>query len=261
MQVTALGRRVSLTVKQVLAALLEQAADVEWDEQLGPERVAVQVTGQSKGPLQNRHQQKATGGGLAVPTLDLVGSTEAQFPVMHNFFFPVPSSTQNLSFPDQGSNPSPPAVEVLSLNHWTCQGNPTYVNIVLRNNVILKNLPPKMRQNQLKKKKRPTYLYRRYIGDRKFSEHYLLKKKSDRASTCTECLHGTSEVSGQQMEVPENGGRVGESVTFCSTPGILNWGNAPLPGDTSKIWRHFWLTQEGVPLWAETRDAVGLYIL
>ena len=176
-QVTALGRRVSLTVKQVLAALLEQAADVEWDEQLGPERVAVQVTGQSKGPLQNRHQQKATGGGLAVPTLDLVGSTEAQFPVMHNFFFPVPSSTQNLSFPDQGSNPSPPAVEVLSLNHWTCQGNPTYVNIVLRNNVILKNLPPKTRQNQLKKKKRPTYLYRRYIGDRKFSEHYLLKKK------------------------------------------------------------------------------------
>ena len=56
-QVTALGRRVSLTVKQVLAALLEQAADVEWDEQLGPERVAVQVTGQSKGPLQNRHQR------------------------------------------------------------------------------------------------------------------------------------------------------------------------------------------------------------
>ena len=56
-------------------------------------------------------------------------------------------------------------------------------------------------------------------------------------------------------------GRVGESVTFCSTPGILNWGNAPLPGDTSKIWRHFWLTQEGEPLWAETKDAVGLYIL
>ena len=153
-QVTALGRRVSLTVKQVLAALLEQAADVEWDEQLGPERVAVQVTGQSKGPLQNRHQQKATGGGLAVPTLDLVGSTEARsFRLCTTFFFPVPSSMQNLSFPDQGSNPSPAAVEVLSLNHWTCQGNPTYVNIVLRNNIILKHLPPKMRQNQLKKKK------------------------------------------------------------------------------------------------------------
>ena len=87
-QVTALGRRVSLTVKQVLAALLEQAADVEWDEQLGSERVAVQVTGQSKGPLQNRHQQKATGGGLAMPTLDLVGSTETQsFLLCTTFFF------------------------------------------------------------------------------------------------------------------------------------------------------------------------------
>lgn len=66
----------SLTVKQVLAALLEQAADVERDEELGPERVAIQVTGQRKGTLQNRHQQKATGRGLAMPTLDLVGSTE-----------------------------------------------------------------------------------------------------------------------------------------------------------------------------------------
>lgn len=51
---------------------------------------------------------------------------------MHNFFFfffLVPSSMQNLSFPDQGLNPRPTAVEVLSSNHWTCQGNPTYVNL------------------------------------------------------------------------------------------------------------------------------------
>ena len=89
MQVTALGRGVPLTVKQVLAALLEQAADVEWDEQLGPERVAVQVTGQSKGPLQNRHQQKATRGSLAMPTLDLVGSAETQSLLLctTSFFF------------------------------------------------------------------------------------------------------------------------------------------------------------------------------
>ena len=113
-QGTALGSGVSLTVKEVLAALLEQAANVEWDEQLGPERVAVQVTGQSKGPLQNRHQQKATGGGLAVPTLDLVGSTETQsFLLCTTPFFFL----------------SPPAVEVLSLNHRTCQRNPIYVNL------------------------------------------------------------------------------------------------------------------------------------
>lgn len=65
-----------LTVKQVLTALLEQTADVERDEELGPEWVAIQITGQCKGTLQHRHQQKATGGGLAVPTLDLAENTE-----------------------------------------------------------------------------------------------------------------------------------------------------------------------------------------
>lgn len=49
-------RGVSLTVKQVLTALLEQTADVEWDEELGSERIAIQVTGQSKGTFQNRDQ-------------------------------------------------------------------------------------------------------------------------------------------------------------------------------------------------------------
>ena len=154
---------------------------------------------------------------------------------MHNFFFFLyQAAWQNLSFPDQGSNPSPPAVEVLSLNHWTCQGNPRYVNVVLRNNVILKNLPPKMRQSQLKKKKRPTYLYRRYIGDRKFSENYLLKKKSDRASTCTECLHGTRKVSGQQMEVPKNRGGWERALLFALHQGFSTGAMPPSPGTLAK---------------------------
>lgn len=67
---------VSLTIKQVLAAVLEQTADVERDEELGSKRIAIQVTGQRKGTLQNRDQQKATGGGFPMPTLDLVESTE-----------------------------------------------------------------------------------------------------------------------------------------------------------------------------------------
>lgn len=47
---------VSLTIKQVLTALLEQAAGVEWDEELGSKWIAIQVTGQRKGTLQNRDQ-------------------------------------------------------------------------------------------------------------------------------------------------------------------------------------------------------------
>lgn len=43
-------------VEQVLAAVLEQAAEVEWDEELGPQRVAIQVTGQCKRTLQNRDE-------------------------------------------------------------------------------------------------------------------------------------------------------------------------------------------------------------
>lgn len=71
-----LQRGVSLTVKQVLTALLQQAADVERDEELGSKWISIQVTGQRKGTLQNRDQQKATGGGFSMPTLDLVESTE-----------------------------------------------------------------------------------------------------------------------------------------------------------------------------------------
>lgn len=67
---------VSLTIEQVLAAFFEQAADVEWDEELGAKRIAIQVTGQCKGTLQNGDQQKATGSGFSVPTLDLVESKE-----------------------------------------------------------------------------------------------------------------------------------------------------------------------------------------
>lgn len=69
-------RGVALTIKQVLAAFLEQTADVERDEELGSKRIAIQVTGQRKGTLQNRDQQEATGGGFSMPTLDLVESTE-----------------------------------------------------------------------------------------------------------------------------------------------------------------------------------------
>lgn len=69
-------RGVSLTIKQVFTAFLEQTADVERDEELGSKRVAIQVTGQRKGTLQNRDQQKATGGGFSMPTLDLVESTK-----------------------------------------------------------------------------------------------------------------------------------------------------------------------------------------
>lgn len=48
-----LQKGVALTVKQVLAAVLEQAAEVEWDEELSPQRVAIEVTGQCKRTLQN----------------------------------------------------------------------------------------------------------------------------------------------------------------------------------------------------------------
>lgn len=48
-----LQKGVVLTVEQVLTAVLEQAAEVEWDEELGPQRIAVQVTGQCKRTLQN----------------------------------------------------------------------------------------------------------------------------------------------------------------------------------------------------------------
>lgn len=67
-----------LTIKQVLTALLEQAAGVEWNEELCSKRIAIQVTGQRKGTLQNRDQQKAAGSGFAMPTLDLVESTETE---------------------------------------------------------------------------------------------------------------------------------------------------------------------------------------
>lgn len=49
-----LQRGAALTIEQVLAALLEQAAEVERDEELGSQGVAVQVTGQCKRTLQNR---------------------------------------------------------------------------------------------------------------------------------------------------------------------------------------------------------------
>lgn len=48
-----LQKGVALTVEQVLAAVLEQAAEVEWDEELSPQRVAIEVTGQCKRTLQN----------------------------------------------------------------------------------------------------------------------------------------------------------------------------------------------------------------
>lgn len=50
--------------------------DVERDEELGSERVSVQVGGESKRDLQDRDQQEAAGGGLPVPTLDLMGDRQ-----------------------------------------------------------------------------------------------------------------------------------------------------------------------------------------
>lgn len=49
---------------------------------------------------------------------------------------------------------------------------------------------------------------------------------------------------------------MGERVTYLYTRDS-QLGAMPLPGDTSKIWRHFCLTQEGVPLWVETKDAAN----
>lgn len=66
----------ALTIEQVLAALLEQAAEVERDEELGPQGITIQVTGQSKRTLQNWDQQEATGGSFSMPTLDLKESTK-----------------------------------------------------------------------------------------------------------------------------------------------------------------------------------------
>lgn len=60
-----------LTIKQMLTALLQQAADVEWDEELSSKGVPVQVTGQSKGALQDWDQQEPTGRGFPVPALNL----------------------------------------------------------------------------------------------------------------------------------------------------------------------------------------------
>lgn len=55
----------------MLTALLEQAAHVEWDEELSSKGVPIEVTGQSKGALQDWDQQETTGGGFAMPTLNL----------------------------------------------------------------------------------------------------------------------------------------------------------------------------------------------
>lgn len=62
---------VQLTFKQVIAAVLQQAVDVQRDEELGPQGVSVQIRRQGEGDLQNRNQQEAAGGGFPVPALDL----------------------------------------------------------------------------------------------------------------------------------------------------------------------------------------------
>lgn len=54
----------------MLTALLQQAAHVEGDEELGSEWVPVEVTGQGKGAFQHWDEQEPTGGGLPVPALN-----------------------------------------------------------------------------------------------------------------------------------------------------------------------------------------------
>lgn len=83
----------------MLAALLKQTADVEWDEELGSKRIAVQVTGQCKGTLQNWDQQKATGGGFSMPTLDLVESTEKNS-VIFKFVQTRENTAQGMKLPE-----------------------------------------------------------------------------------------------------------------------------------------------------------------
>lgn len=71
------------TFKQVVAAVLQQTVDVERDEELSPERVTVQVRGESEGNLQHRDQQEAAGGRLPVPALDLMGDDGDKIVAVH----------------------------------------------------------------------------------------------------------------------------------------------------------------------------------
>ena len=61
---------------------------------------------------------------------------------------------------------------------------------------------------------------------------------------------------GRRWKFQRTGGGWERGLLLALHQGFSTGGNAPLPGDTSKIWRHFCLTQEGVPLWVETKDAV-----
>ena len=70
----------------------------------------------SDGPLQ---LQRARAGGGGVPLLGLHQSSTFKS-IFHSFIVAVPHSMQDPSqFPDQGSNPCPPAVDAGSPNHWT----------------------------------------------------------------------------------------------------------------------------------------------
>lgn len=62
------------TFKKVVAAILQQAVDVQRDEELRPQRVSVQAGRQSEGDFQHRDQQETTGRRLPVPALDLMDS-------------------------------------------------------------------------------------------------------------------------------------------------------------------------------------------
>lgn len=59
------------TFKQVVTAILQHTLDVEGYEELGSQRVSVQMRGQSERKLQHWNQQKATRGCFPVPPLDL----------------------------------------------------------------------------------------------------------------------------------------------------------------------------------------------
>lgn len=62
----------SATFEQVVAAILQQAVDVQRDEELGSQRISVQVRRLRERDLQHGDQQEAAGGRFPVPPLDLM---------------------------------------------------------------------------------------------------------------------------------------------------------------------------------------------
>lgn len=62
------------TFKKVVTAILQQAVDVQRNEELRSQRVSVQAGRQSERNFQHRDQQETTGRRFPVPALDLMDS-------------------------------------------------------------------------------------------------------------------------------------------------------------------------------------------